>query len=75
MAHITYVPNYPDWSECLCSIKIAIPGLEHKLSLASYAEATEQIAELQIFVNWLALSVVQASEKEKYREIVRDLRS
>ena len=75
MAHITYVPNFPDWSECLCSIKNAIPEMEHKLSLASYAEATEQIAELQAFVNWLALSVVQASEKEKCREIVRDLKS
>lgn len=75
MAHLTYVPNYPDWSECLCSLKSAIPEMERKLSLASYAEAVEQIAELQTFVNWLALSVVQASEKEKCREIVRELKS
>lgn len=75
MAHITYVQDFSDWSECLCVIKGIIPGLERELSLSSYAEAVEQIAELQALVNWLALSVVQMSEKEKCREIVRELKS
>ena len=75
MAHITYIPSLTDWSECSSYIKLKMVELERLLALSSYAEAYKLAVELQVVFNMLIISIVQLAEKEKCREIVRELKS
>lgn len=75
MAHIIYIPSLTDCSECSFYIKLKMVELERLLALSSYAEAYKLAVELQVVFNMLIISIVQLAEKEKCREIVRELKS
>lgn len=75
MASVTYIDNLLDWSESISWVKLKLPELEHMLALSDYQAAFALILQLQTVFNNILLSTVQLSEKEKAREISRNLRS
>lgn len=75
MATITYIDNIGDWSESISWVKLKLPELEHLLALNDYQAAFVLTLQLQTVFNNILLSTVQLSEKEKAREIIRNLRS
>lgn len=73
MATITYIYNIKDWSESISLVKLKLPELEHMLALSDYKAAFALTLQLQTVFNNILLSTVQLSEKEKAREIIRNL--